>query len=154
LQLPQIDLKMLHQAASEICRGKRSLEQVRNGAWTDWLQSLLTPIQAQSLQVDAPERIQVPSGSWLRIEYRAGKPPVLAAKIQEMFSWKQTPRIARGRVPLLLHLLGPNGRPQQITDDLASFWTTGYGQVKKELKRRYPKHSWPEDPWSACASRR
>jgi ATP-dependent helicase HrpB len=154
LQMPQIDLKMLHQAASEICRGKRSLEQVRNGAWTDWLQSLLTSIQAQSLQVDAPERIQVPSGSWLRIEYRAGKPPVLAAKIQELFSWKQTPRIARGRVPLLLHLLGPNGRPQQITDDLASFWTTGYGQVKKELKRRYPKHSWPEDPWSASASRR
>ena len=154
LQLPEVDLPLLHQAASEICRGKRSLDQVRAGAWTDWLQSLLTNTQAHSLQTDAPERIQVPSGSSIRIEYKVGKPPVLAVKIQEVFSWRQTPRIARGRVPLLLHLLGPNGRPQQITDDLASFWNTGYSEVKKELKRRYPRHSWPDDPWTASASRR
>ncbi|MFM9065412.1 MAG: ATP-dependent helicase C-terminal domain-containing protein, partial [Pirellula sp.] len=123
LELPEVDLPMLHRAAQEICLGKRSLDQVREGQWVDWLQNLLTPQQAQSLQNDTPERIEVPSGSSLRIEYAVGKPPVLAVKIQEVFSWKQTPRIARGRVPLLLHLLAPSGRPQQITDDLASFWT-------------------------------
>ncbi|MFN9626981.1 MAG: ATP-dependent helicase HrpB, partial [Planctomycetota bacterium] len=105
LELPEVDLPMLHRAAHEICRGKRSLDQVREGQWVDWLQNLLTPQQAQSLQSDTPDRIQVPSGSWLRIEYALGKPPVLAVKIQEVFSWKQTPKIARGRVPLLLHLL-------------------------------------------------
>ena len=154
LELPELDLGMLHRAAEELCRGKRSLDQVRNGQWVDWLENLLTPQQAHSLQSETPERIQVPSGSWLRIEYGVGKPPILAVKIQEVFSWKQTPRIARGRIPLLLHLLAPNGRPQQITDDLASFWTSGYAEVKKELKRRYPKHSWPDDPWTASPSRK
>lgn len=154
LELPEVDLPMLHRAAQEICLGKRSLDQVREGQWIDWLQNLLTPQQAQSLQNDTPERIQVPSGSWLRIEYAIGKPPVLAVKIQEVFSWKHTPKIARGRVPLLLHLLAPSGRPQQITHDLASFWTSGYAEVKKELKRRYPKHSWPDDPWTASPSRK
>jgi ATP-dependent helicase HrpB len=130
------------------------LEQVRNGAWIDWLENLLSPEQRRSLSMEAPERIQVPSGSSIKIEYADGKPPVLAVKIQEVFSWKQTPRIARGRVPLLLHLLAPSGRPQQITNDLASFWTSGYAEVKKELKRRYPKHSWPDDPWTASPTRR
>jgi ATP-dependent helicase HrpB len=154
LGLPAIDLELLQRAAAEICRGKRSLEQVRDGAWIDWLQSLLTPEQSRSLQIEAPERIEVPSGSSIRIEYQIGKPPILAVKIQEVFSWKQTPRVAKGRVPLLLHLLAPNGRPQQITDDLASFWSRGYAEVKKELKRRYPKHSWPEDPWTAQPTKR
>jgi ATP-dependent helicase HrpB len=154
LELPEVDLPLLHRAALEICRGVRSLDQVRGGQWVDWLQNLLTPQQVQSLQSDTPERIQVPSGSSIRIEYAVGKPPVLAVKIQEVFSWKQTPKIARGRVPLLLHLLAPSGRPQQITDDLVSFWTSGYTEVKKELKRRYPKHSWPDDPWTASPSRK
>lgn len=154
LNLPAITPERLEQVAAEVCRGKRSLDQVRHGEWSDWLQSLLTADQARSLQAEAPERIQVPSGSWIKIEYAVGKPPVLAVKIQEVFSWKQTPRIARGRVPLLLHLLAPSGRPQQITDDLSSFWTHGYSEVKKELKRRYPKHSWPDDPWTALPTRK
>jgi ATP-dependent helicase HrpB len=106
------------------------------------------------LQQEVPERIVVPSGSTLKIEYQQGATPVLAVKIQEVFSWKQTPRIAKGHLPLLLHLLAPSGRPQQITNDLASFWSSGYAEVKKELKRRYPKHSWPEDPWNASPTRR
>ena len=154
LELPQLDLPTLQKAAWELCRGKRGLDQVRNGAWVDWLENLLSPEQRRSLSMEAPERIQVPSGSSIKIEYADGKPPVLAVKIQEVFSWKQTPRIARGRVPLLLHLLAPSGRPQQITNDLASFWTSGYAEVKKELKRRYPKHSWPDDPWTASPTRR
>ncbi|MFN7627701.1 MAG: ATP-dependent helicase C-terminal domain-containing protein, partial [Pirellula sp.] len=99
-------------------------------------------------------RIVGPSGSAVLIEDQEGKPPVLDVMIQEVFSWMQTPKIAGGRVPLLLHLLAPSMRAQQITDDLASFWKNGYPEVKKELKRRYPKHSWPDDPLSAPPTRR
>jgi ATP-dependent helicase HrpB len=74
-------------------------------------------------------------------------------RIQEVFGWKDTPRLAGGRVRVLLHLLAPNYRPQQVTDDLASFWNTTYQQVRKELRARYPKHAWPEDPWNAPPQR-
>lgn len=96
------------------------------------------------------QTIQVPSGKHIRIKYATGQPPVLAVRIQEIFGWKQTPRIAGGKVPLLLHLLGPHGRPVQITDDLQSFWSNAYFQVRKDLRMRYPKHSWPDDPLSAA----
>ena len=95
----------------------------------------------------------MPSGSHIRVEYEEGRPPVLAARIQEMFGLADTPRIARGRVKVLLHLLAPNYRPQQVTDDLASFWANGYPLVRKELRARYPKHSWPDDPLTAEAIR-
>ncbi|MGA7497100.1 MAG: ATP-dependent helicase C-terminal domain-containing protein, partial [Isosphaeraceae bacterium] len=75
-----------------------------------------------------------------------------AVRLQELFGWTETPRLARGRVPVVLHLLGPNSRPVQITADLKSFWTTTYHQVRKDLRRRYPKHAWPEDPLTAKAS--
>jgi ATP-dependent helicase HrpB len=154
LELPEIDISVLHQVAFELCRGKRSLADVRSAPWLDWLTSRLTNDQNRALDREAPERIQVPSGSWIRLEYSSGKPPVLAVKIQEVFSWTATPRIAGGRVPLLLHLLAPNMRPQQVTDDLASFWRLGYAEVKKELKRRYPKHAWPDDPLTASPGRK
>jgi ATP-dependent helicase HrpB len=96
----------------------------------------------------------VPSGSRIKLRYESGKPPVLAVRIQEIFGLMETPRIARGRIAVLLHLLAPNMRPQQITDDLASFWRTTYHQVRKDLRRRYPKHAWPEDPSKATAERR
>ena len=78
-----------------------------------------------------------------------GRPPILAVRIQELFGLAETPRIAGGRVKVLLHLLAPNHRPQQVTDDLASFWATGYAVVRKELRMKYPKHSWPDDPTTA-----
>ena len=74
---------------------------------------------------------------------------MLAVRLQEIFGWTETPRLAGGRVPLLLHLLGPNYRPVQITNDLKSFWATTYFQVRKDLRVRYPKHSWPDDPLTA-----
>jgi ATP-dependent helicase HrpB len=154
LKLPELDQAALQDTAFELCRGKRSLAEVRGGPWLDGLKGRLTSDQLRALDREAPERIQVPSGSWIHLEYAAGKTPILAVKIQEVFSWKATPRIAGGRVPLLLHLLAPNMRPQQVTDDLASFWQFGYGEVKKELKRRYPKHSWPEDPLTASPARK
>ena len=105
----------------------------------------------------APERLQVPSGSRVRIDYPApddaGR-PVVAVKLQECFGWAETPRLVDGRVPVLFHLLSPAGRPLAVTDDLASFWSGPYAQVRAEMRGRYPKHPWPEDPWTAPATAR
>ncbi|MEU0841925.1 ATP-dependent helicase C-terminal domain-containing protein [Streptomyces sp. NPDC005962] len=101
----------------------------------------------------APERVEVPTGSRIRIEYGDGQ-PVLAVKLQELFGWQESPRIAGGRVPLLVHLLSPAGRPAAVTADLASFWRDGYRSVRAELRGRYPKHPWPEDPTVAEPTRR
>ena len=111
------------------------------------------PSQRQAVEREAPERIQVPSGSRIALRYELGKPPVLAVRIQEIFGLLATPRVAGGRVAVLCHLLAPNMRPQQITDDLASFWKNTYPQVRKDLRRRYPKHAWPEDPLEASGAR-
>nr|WP_283254841.1 ATP-dependent helicase HrpB [Luteimonas galliterrae] len=108
----------------------------------------------QQLDRLAPIRIAVPSGMERDIEYRHGEAPVLAVKLQELFGLADTPRIADGRVPLTLHLLSPAGRPLQVTQDLRGFWERTYPEVKKEMKGRYPKHPWPDDPWSATATHR
>ncbi|MDK9706905.1 MAG: ATP-dependent helicase HrpB [Desulforhopalus sp.] len=107
----------------------------------------------QQLERDAPSSLTVASGSKIRIEYRIGEPPLLAVRLQEMFGLATTPAICGGRVPLLLHLLSPARRPIQVTADLAGFWQRGYPEVKKELKGRYPKHFWPDDPLTAEAVR-
>jgi ATP-dependent helicase HrpB len=103
------------------------------------------------LDEHAPEAIEVPTGSHIRLAYNADptKPPVLAVRLQELFGLAETPRVAGGRVPVLLHLLGPNYRPAQVTQDLASFWKNTYAQVRKDLRAQYPKHSWPDDPLTA-----
>lgn len=101
----------------------------------------------------APERVEVPSGSRIRVDYGAEQ-PVLAVKLQELFGWKETPRLAGDRVPLLVHLLSPAGRPAAVTADLASFWQDGYRSVRAELRGRYPRHPWPEDPTAAAPTRR
>ncbi len=101
----------------------------------------------------APSHVEVPSGSRIRIDYGDPRSPVLAVRLQELFGLGETPRIAGGRVPLTLHLLSPAQRPVQVTTDLAGFWRTGYFEVKKELKGRYPKHYWPDDPSQAVPTR-
>ena len=135
------------------------------------LRALLPWPQAARLEELVPERIEVPSGSQVRVDYtaavgaagsaapvdpteagRAGR-PVLAVRVQECFGWAATPRIVEGRVAVLLHLLSPARRPVAVTDDLASFWEQGYPQVRAEMRGRYPKHAWPEDPWNAPATR-
>jgi ATP-dependent helicase HrpB len=153
ITLPPFDSADLREALEFFCRGRRSLADVRNGPWLDFLKGQLSYDQLRAVEAEAPDRIEVPSGSHIRVEYEEGRPPVLAARIQEMFGLADTPRIARGRVKVLLHLLAPNYRPQQVTDDLASFWKNGYPLVRKELRGRYPKHSWPEDPLTAEAVR-
>ena len=114
----------------------------------------MTPAQRSALKREAPERLEVPSGSKIGVAYEPGKPPVLAVRIQELFGMVETPRIAGGRAPVLLHLLAPNYRPQQVTHDLRSFWTTIYPKIRKELRMKYPKHAWPEDPLSAAPVRK
>ncbi|MGO2131768.1 MAG: ATP-dependent helicase HrpB [Halomonas sp.] len=101
----------------------------------------------------APTHLQVPSGSRIRLDY-AGETPVLAAKLQELFGWQEVPKLAEGRVAPLVHLLSPARRPLQVTRDLASFWANGYAEVRKDMRGRYPKHPWPEDPLSATATAR
>jgi ATP-dependent helicase HrpB len=115
--------------------------------------SMLPHRQHQRLDELAPTHLTVPSGSRIPIDY-SGEVPVLAVRLQEMFGLAQTPAVAGGRQPLLIHLLSPAGRPVQITQDLAGFWQSGYREVKKEMKGRYPKHYWPEDPLQAQATAR
>ena len=101
----------------------------------------------------APERIEVPTGSRIALDYSDPAKPVLAVRLQEIFGLNETPRIAGGRVPVVMHLLSPAYRPMQVTTDLASFWKSGYFDVRKDLRGRYPKHHWPEDPLSAAPVR-
>ncbi len=117
------------------------------------LRSVLDWRQAAELDELAPERLQVPTGSRIALDY-SGDQPVLAVKVQEVFGWTASPTVAGGRLPVLLHLLSPAGRPAAVTSDLTSFWTGGYPQVRAELRGRYPKHDWPEDPLSATPSTR
>jgi ATP-dependent helicase HrpB len=109
--------------------------------------------QRRALDELAPTHLTVPSGSRIRLDY-SGETPVLAVRIQEMFGGIDTPRVGGGSEPVLLHLLSPAGRPMQVTADLAGFWVRGYPEVKKDLKGRYPKHSWPDDPLQAKPTRR
>jgi ATP-dependent helicase HrpB len=149
LELPAFDEAELREILPWLCPGRRSFAELRQAPWLEGLQGRLTSRQRQAVEREAPERLKVPSGSRLAIRYEVGRPPVLAVRIQEMFGLRDTPRIAGGRVRVLLHLLAPNFRPQQVTDDLASFWANTYAQVRKDLRARYPKHAWPEDPGNA-----
>lgn len=139
--------------------GKRRLDALTEEELGEALKSPLPWAQRQLIDRHAPTRITVPSGMERRVEYAldhegAPLPPVLAVKLQELFGLADTPRVADGRVPLTLHLLSPGGRPLQVTQDLRSFWSNTYPEVRKEMKGRYPKHPWPEDPWSATATHR
>ncbi|WP_406641449.1 ATP-dependent helicase HrpB [Amycolatopsis sp. WGS_07] len=116
------------------------------------LRGLLPWPEAARLDDLAPDRLEVPSGSHYRVDYR-GDQPVLAVKLQETFGWTETPALADGRVPVVLHLLSPAGRPAAVTADLESFWRNGYPAVRADLRGRYPKHPWPEDPATAKPTR-
>lgn len=154
---PKLDEDGLIALLPQLCVGKRKLEELRRLDWRAALLDCLSWPQRQMLDREVPERLTVPSGSQIRIDYGAAFTdagyPVLAVRLQEVFGLADTPRVARGRVPLLFHLLAPNMRPAQVTRDLRNFWNTTYAEVRKELRQRYPKHSWPDDPWTAPAIR-
>jgi ATP-dependent helicase HrpB len=154
LGLPGFGEAELRDLLPALAAGRKSFAELRRAPLLDVLQGALSYEQLEAIRREAPERLEVPSGSHVKLLYEPGKPPVLAARIQELFGLAETPRVAAGRVPVLLHLLAPNGRPQQVTHDLRSFWENTYQQVRKELQGRYPKHSWPQDPWNATPERR
>ncbi|HLI19217.1 MAG TPA: ATP-dependent helicase HrpB [Rhodanobacteraceae bacterium] len=141
-------------------RGKRKLDALSSNELSNAFGTLLGWPQRRLLDEAAPDAITVPSGMTRKLEYPPAEvksevaSPVLAVKLQELFGLAETPRIARGRVPVTLHLLSPAGRPIQVTQDLRGFWERTYPEVKKELKGRYPKHPWPDDPWSATPTHR
>jgi ATP-dependent helicase HrpB len=128
------------------CANRSRADEVR---WADALASMLAYPLDRELEKLAPTTVEVPTGSNIKLDYDVTTAPVLAVRLQELFGLPDTPRIAGGRVAVVLHLLGPNYRPVQVTDDLASFWKNTYPQVRKDLRARYPKHSWPEDPLEA-----
>lgn len=134
--------------------GKTRLDALDEQAFAEALKSPLEWSQRQRIDTLAPTRITVPSGMERRITYAHDATPVLAVKLQELFGLADTPRVADGRVPVTLHLLSPGGRPLQVTQDLRGFWERTYPEVKKEMKGRYPKHPWPDDPWTATATHR
>ncbi len=163
LWMPELNLPDLADAALLATReqwlkpafiGKARLDALNTEELAEALKALCDWNLRQQIDTHAPARITVPSGIERAIHYEAGAPPVLAVKLQELFGLAATPRIANNKIPLTLHLLSPGGKPLQITQDLQSFWERTYPEVKKEMKGRYPRHPWPDDPWSAQATHR
>lgn len=126
----------------EICWGAVCRRDLKDRAVWPVVKAWLTPSQREMLDKQVPERIRLPSGLNARIRYEPGQPPVLAATIQKLYDLNETPKIGFGRIPVLIEALAPNQRPQQKTQDMASFWATSYPLIRKELKGRYPKHEW------------
>ncbi len=154
---PAVDDDALKARLPELClevvqRGRRKLDDVAALDWQKVIGGLLSWQQKQLLDDEVPAKLEVPTGNKIAVDYAAaadGGAPVLAVRLQELFGLIDTPRVARGRVGVVLHLLSPGYKPVQVTRDLKSFWKTAYVDVKKELKVRYPKHSWPDDPLTA-----
>jgi ATP-dependent helicase HrpB len=149
LGLPPDPGQLYADAVVALCEGKRSLAELRGADVLGMLRGLLTRPQLAALEREAPERYTLPTGRAVALAYEPDCPPSFAARIQEVFGLRATPRLAGGRVPVVIQLLSPSQRPVQITDDLESFWRSGYAEVRKQLRGRYPKHPWPEDPLSA-----
>jgi ATP-dependent helicase HrpB len=158
LALPDVSdthlLDSLHDWLGPYLQGKRKLDALSEDDLSQALAALFDYEQRRQLDAQAPDSLTVPSGQTRRLEYSPGEAPVLAVKLQELFGLADTPRIANSRIPVTLHLLSPAGRPIQVTQDLKGFWERTYPEVKKELKGRYPKHPWPDDPWTATPTHR
>jgi ATP-dependent helicase HrpB len=131
---------------TDLSMGRRSFAELRAVDLASALLDRLPPDARRALDRLAPERIEVPSGRSVALRYERDGPPALSVRLQEVFGWTTTPRVGGGRVPVKMELLAPNMRPVQVTQDLESFWTNTYAEVRNELRRRYPKHQWPEDP--------
>jgi ATP-dependent helicase HrpB len=155
-QWPQTNTTYLLQNAKEwlgpYVKDIRKVEELKRLDVYEALLHSLTWEQQQLLEQLAPAKLEVPSGSKIRIEYFAnGSQPIIAVRLQEVFGMTDTPTLNKGTIKTVLHLLSPGYKPVQVTTDLKSFWNNTYHEVKKELQRRYPKHAWPDDPWSAAA---
>jgi ATP-dependent helicase HrpB len=149
LGLPEDPATLLPDVVRAFAAGARSLAELARADVPGAVLGMLEHRQRMALEREAPAAWTLPSGRRVPIRFARDRSPVVAARIQEVFGLAETPRLAAGRVPLLLELLAPNQRPMQITDDLASFWRTTYAQVRAELRGRYPRHPWPDDPTTA-----
>jgi len=136
-------------ALAGMCEGLRSFRELRAASLMNAVEALVPPPLLSRLRALAPDRIQLPGSRNLEVHYEAGKAPWAESRLQDFFGMADTPRLVDGRVPLVVHLLAPNARAVQVTTDLAGFWTRHYPAVRKELARKYPRHSWPDDPRNA-----
>jgi ATP-dependent helicase HrpB len=147
--LPSFDAEGAKTVLASACAGCRSFAELRELSLLDMLQAQLPQEQSKLLSQHAPERLTLPGGRTLSIHYEAGKPPWVESRLQDFFGLSKGPALGGGRVPLVLHLLAPNQRAVQVTTDLAGFWERHYPPIRKELMRKYPRHSWPESPLTA-----
>lgn len=149
LSLPEPDWEL---AIKGWAQGIRNRSELPNGSALSWVLSTLPPDAPKRVEAELPTSITLPNGRSARIDYDSGQEhPLIQARVQDFFGWHESPCLASGRLPILLELLAPNQRPVQRTLDLKSFWANTYPQVRKDLRGRYPKHHWPEDPWTATA---
>lgn len=157
--MPELDWpadagSLRREVVAGLCAGCVTLSEVEAQDIESHVRRALTPAQRRALEHDAPPVYVLPSGRSVAVRYEPTRPPAVAARIQELFGLTATPKFAGGRVPLIIEILAPNQRPVQITDDLQSFWQRTYPEVRKQLRGRYPKHQWPEDPMVATPTSR
>jgi ATP-dependent helicase HrpB len=151
--MPELDLpepaRIAADAVAAVAAGARAIRDVRRADVVGVMTGFLTHVQRTALETQAPTHWTLPSGRRVPVTYAPDRPPLVAARIQELFGLAASPRLAGGKVAVLFELLAPSARPMQVTDDLASFWRTTYAEVRAELRGRYPRHPWPEDPLRA-----
>ncbi|MBI3039332.1 hypothetical protein HYY75_09850, partial [bacterium] len=150
---PKIDDAFLEDRLPQLVKGCKSFHNLREIQFRSFFEREIGGNMKNQLDTFAPEKIRVPSGNLIRLMYQKDGPPILPVKIQEMFGFLEPPRILGGKLPVLIHLLSPAGRPLQITQDLKTFWENGYPIIRKEMRAQYPKHYWPEDPASTAPRR-
>ena len=149
----ELPADLVQSALRELATGLRSFSELRQAASNGGLeQAMNTLLPVRLIDELAPTHVRLPGGRRAPIEYSEHHPPSVASRLQDFFGMRETPRVGGGTVPLVVHLLAPNRRPVQMTQDLESFWKNLYPQVRRELSRRYPKHKWPEDPYQTATS--
>jgi ATP-dependent helicase HrpB len=145
LEVPRLDGDQRTALLTTACSGRTSFAELRAADLAaEWLAVAPDAVRGL-LRREAPLTVRLPSGRELRVHYEAARPPWVASRLQDFFGQEQGPAVCGGRVPLTLHLLAPNQRPVQVTQDLRSFWRQHYPAIRRELSRRYPRHAWPED---------
>jgi len=149
VEIPALDDEGLRAILVEQCTGKRSFDELRSAGLLDLIRATIGHTALAKLDELAPTHVVLGNGRRAKVEYVSGQTPSTSSRLQDFFGSTETPRIARGRVPLILHLLAPNGRDVQVTTDLAGFWDKHYPKIRSELMRKYPRHAWPDDPRTA-----
>jgi ATP-dependent helicase HrpB len=147
--IPLLDDEFARATLTELCEGRRSFADLREADLVEAMIGKLAPADRARLERGAPTSVTLPGGRRTRVEYAPGQPPWIESRLQDFFGLSDGPRVADGKVALVLHLLAPNGRAVQVTTDLAGFWERHYPSLRRELGRRYPRHAWPEDPLTA-----